>query len=212
MKKSLRPRLTFANVISCLALFVALGGSAYAATQLRKNSVGSRQLKKNSVTGAKVKDQSLTGADINLSSLGTVASATNAAHATVADSANSIPPAEATHLVGTPGQPPFGVGAGNFPSNKPGITYPPVGFFKDQEGIVHLEGLAKVGKGGGIIFTLPPGYRPASGILEMVTPGKTPTFVAGSNVSSGGKSIEGDVLTSEEEAVTLTGITFRAGS
>src|ERR1700742_4494361 len=52
--KKLRPRLTFANVVSCLALFVALGGSAYAATQLPKNSVGTKQLKNGAVTVAKL--------------------------------------------------------------------------------------------------------------------------------------------------------------
>ena len=45
--KQLRQRLTFANVVSCIALFVALGGVSYAATQLPKNSVGAKQLKRN---------------------------------------------------------------------------------------------------------------------------------------------------------------------
>lgn len=63
MPKGLRPRLTFANVISCLALFVALGSGAYAATQLPKNSVGPKQIKKNAVNGAKVKDRSLGAVD-----------------------------------------------------------------------------------------------------------------------------------------------------
>jgi hypothetical protein len=71
-------------VVAYVALFVALGGSAYA-FHLGKNSVGSKQLKKNSVTGTKVKDQSLTGRDINASTLGIVPSAT---HATSADTAN----------------------------------------------------------------------------------------------------------------------------
>jgi hypothetical protein len=57
--KRLRPKLTFANVVSCLALFVALGSGAYAATQLPKNSVGTKQLKKGAVTAAKVKSGSL---------------------------------------------------------------------------------------------------------------------------------------------------------
>ena len=55
----LRPRLTFANVTAMLALCVALGGTGYAATQLPKNSVGTRQLKKGSVTSSKVLDFSL---------------------------------------------------------------------------------------------------------------------------------------------------------
>lgn len=39
--KRIRPRLSYANVISTLALFlVVAGGSALAATQLAKNSAG----------------------------------------------------------------------------------------------------------------------------------------------------------------------------
>ena len=52
--KRIRARLTSAHVISLVALFVALGGSAYAATQLPKNSVGVKQLKKGAVTPAKL--------------------------------------------------------------------------------------------------------------------------------------------------------------
>jgi hypothetical protein len=39
----LRQRLTFANVVSLIALFVALGGSSYAAVTLKKNSVKGKQ-------------------------------------------------------------------------------------------------------------------------------------------------------------------------
>ena len=49
-----REKFTFANVVACLALFVALGGVSYAALQLPKNSVGSKQLKKKAVTPAKL--------------------------------------------------------------------------------------------------------------------------------------------------------------
>src|SRR6187200_3208544 len=63
MPKGIRSRLTFANVVSCIALFVALGSGAYAATQLPKNSVGSKQIKKNAVNSAKVKDRSLKAVD-----------------------------------------------------------------------------------------------------------------------------------------------------
>jgi cytoskeletal protein RodZ len=76
-----------ALVISILALFVALGGTSYAITQLPKNSVGTPQLKKNAVTGAKVKDGSLTGADVDASTLGTVPAASSANRANSADSA-----------------------------------------------------------------------------------------------------------------------------
>jgi hypothetical protein len=57
--KRLGRRLTYANVMATIALFVALGGASYAATQLPKNSVGTKQLKKEAVTGAKVKPGSI---------------------------------------------------------------------------------------------------------------------------------------------------------
>jgi hypothetical protein len=50
-------------VVACLALMVALGGTAYAASKLPKNSVGAKQLQANAVTSAKVKDGSLQSTD-----------------------------------------------------------------------------------------------------------------------------------------------------
>jgi hypothetical protein len=92
----LRTRLTYANVIATMALFIALGGGAYAATQLPKNSVGTKQLKKNSVTAAKIKNGAVTaakiggtlsGTQIDASSLGPVPKAALATNATTAANA-----------------------------------------------------------------------------------------------------------------------------
>jgi hypothetical protein len=47
-------RLSYANVVATMALFLALGGVGYAATQLPKNSVGSKQLKNGAVTATKI--------------------------------------------------------------------------------------------------------------------------------------------------------------
>ena len=77
------------NTIALLALFVALGGSAYAAAALPSNSVGTKQLKKSAVTAAKVKKNAITGAKILESSLGKVPSATRADTATTATHAVS---------------------------------------------------------------------------------------------------------------------------
>lgn len=51
--------MTFANVVSSLALFVALGGSAYAVGALPVNSVGRSQLQANSVTAGKIAPNSV---------------------------------------------------------------------------------------------------------------------------------------------------------
>ena len=59
-----RPSLTYANVIATLALFIALGGSGYAATQLsgkqiKKRSIAGTRLKKNTVGGTEIKESKL---------------------------------------------------------------------------------------------------------------------------------------------------------
>jgi hypothetical protein len=64
-----------ANAIAYLALFVAMGGTTYAAIRLPANSVGTKQLQKGAVTGAKVAKNTLTGSNIKVSSLGTVPNA-----------------------------------------------------------------------------------------------------------------------------------------
>jgi hypothetical protein len=97
--RAIRRRLTFANVVSCIALFVALGGAAYAAGKLSKNSVGTKQIKnqavtaakikKGAITGAQVANGSLTGTQINLSTLGAVPSATKATTATIASTSEN---------------------------------------------------------------------------------------------------------------------------
>jgi hypothetical protein len=98
----LRHRPSPAMVIALIALFVGMGGGAYAAIKLPKNSVGTRQLKKKAVTsskikagavnGSKVANNSLTGNDISESRLAKVRSASsadNAGHATTADRATT---------------------------------------------------------------------------------------------------------------------------
>jgi hypothetical protein len=61
--QSIRKRLSFANIMSAAAVFIALGGIAVAAG-LPKNSVGKKQLKNNAVTTAKIKKNAVTAAKI----------------------------------------------------------------------------------------------------------------------------------------------------
>lgn len=63
--KRLHPKLTYANVISTVCLFLVLGGgTAFAAAEiLPRASVGTKQLKNGAVTGKKVKPGSLTASD-----------------------------------------------------------------------------------------------------------------------------------------------------
>ena len=75
----LRRRLTFANVTSLIAVFVALGGTSFAAVTLSKNSVLSKHIKNgevkrrdiaiNAITSAKVLDASLLAQDFRAGQL-----------------------------------------------------------------------------------------------------------------------------------------------
>ncbi len=62
--RTLRDKLTYANVISTLCLFMLLGGGAYAASQLPKNSVGAKQIRNGSITGKEIKDGSIDGSKL----------------------------------------------------------------------------------------------------------------------------------------------------
>jgi hypothetical protein len=59
-----RIRLRYADVAATLALVVALSGTAYAATSLAKNSVGTPQLRAGAVTKPKLGKGSVTGGAI----------------------------------------------------------------------------------------------------------------------------------------------------
>jgi hypothetical protein len=192
-----RGRPSPAIVISLIALFVALGGTGYAAIKLPKNSVGSKQIKKNAVTaakvkknavtGAKVKDDSLTGADVLEAALAKVpsaASADSAASATkagsadkaaTADTATNVAAGENWHEVGTAGEPAFGTGCSNYETSlTPGgpNVVNTLAFAKDKLGYVHLKGVFTCDNtASGTVFNLPAGYRPAAGKLGVFYPG-----------------------------------------
>jgi antitoxin component of MazEF toxin-antitoxin module len=63
-----RRGLTFSNVVSLVALFVALGGGAYALA-IPKNSVGTRQLKKSAVTSSKIQNGAVSASKVKPHSL-----------------------------------------------------------------------------------------------------------------------------------------------
>lgn len=87
MQEPIRRRISYANVTATLALFVALGGGAYA-IGLGKNDVRSRNiapkavktsdLAKRAVKRSKIAANAVTGAEVNESTLAAVPNAANA--------------------------------------------------------------------------------------------------------------------------------------
>ncbi len=202
--------LTYANVIATLALFLALGGAGYAATQLAKNSVGSPQLKKNAVTAAKIKNGAVDGAKVKDGSL---------------SAADLAPGAVSSGPPGPPGpagqglQPATFIDAG-LADAEPGcgahqgfVNYEPdttehVGYYRSPDGFVHLKGTGmQCSPYSGIVFNLPPGYRPLGRVYffalrQLETPVKV-------QISPSGEVLA--FLPNVETAISLDGITFRCG-
>lgn len=235
--KRLRSRLTYANVIATIALFIAVGGaSAFAAGQLGKNTVGAQQLKKNAVTAAKIKNGAVTGAKIKASTLPTVPTATNAVNAVnatnavsaknavnatnaknadSADSAKTLDGKNAGSFAPAKAEPVRIVGAPGQPAFEG--TWGPAGeeqvpgFWKDPFGTVHLEGQAgRNGPTGDTIFTLPPGYRPSDTDYFAVYPSSGDGEASVAVLADGTVELFFLSEPADDEFVGLTNISFRA--
>jgi hypothetical protein len=202
-------RLTYASVVATLALFLALGGGAYAAFTLPPNSVRSRNIVKGQVKRA----------DLGAGAVATGKIAKGAV------TRGKIAKAEAVHKVGQSGQPQF------FSNNlilwtevfSGGLE---VGFYKDQLGIVHLQGTALCVSASGNcesptlywIFTLPPAYRPATTQSFLVVSGNTTGEIT--VYGKAATSLHGRVSPVKADSssgggfanISLDGISFRAGA
>ncbi len=83
------PRLSYANVVATLALFIALGSGAWAAIEIGRNDVTAREIAKAAVGSSELKNDGAKGKDVDESSLGQVPSASSATTAATAQSAQS---------------------------------------------------------------------------------------------------------------------------
>jgi len=90
------------NAIALTALFIALGGTGYAAV-----AINGANIKNGSITAKKLKKHTLTGTQINLKKLGTVVAASRAANAQYAVNAGTATQADDANTLG-------GVAAGGY--------------------------------------------------------------------------------------------------
>ena len=126
------------------------------------------------------------------------------------------------NVVGGPGEPPFGVSVESpctwsHYDTGPESEWPPVAFYKDPFGIVHLRGLALMSQPGGgncadeggdkIIFVLPSGYRPSGTVLvDTLANGASSRL----DVKSDGRVVASASYEGEPVWVSLDEVTFRA--
>jgi hypothetical protein len=68
----LKRHLSVANVLSCIALFVALGGAAYASGKIGPGAVRAKNIANQAVTNAKIKTQAVTSGKIKNSGINAV--------------------------------------------------------------------------------------------------------------------------------------------
>lgn len=187
------PRLSPAMAVALLSLFVALSGTAVAATLITGT-----QIKDGTVRGIDVRNDSLTGSDVKNGTL----------------RAADLAPAGPWRDVSSPGQVGFKSDWSNT-ADYTGYNWELVGFRKDRDGVVHLRGAAgrpADAASGSTIFTLPAGYRPAASetfVVASMEPGPAGTLVHGAVEIDW----DGNVFVypeADDRLVTLSGISFTA--
>lgn len=178
-KSRLSERLSYANVMATVAVFLALGGGAYA-VGVKSNSIGSKQIKDDRVKSVDVKDDTLTGADVNESKLALPVGPPGPAGPPGIDGTDGEDGTDGQDgALGPPGEMPpadfqaFGLPESSddfdcdeFADPKPQwitLGTRPLAYWRDPAGIVHLQGAVRNCLGGNQpIAQLPRGFRPAA--------------------------------------------------
>ena len=199
-----------ALVIALIALFVSLGGVGYAAIsvgtrEIRNNAIRTQDVRNNELRGRDVRNSSLTGADVALNSI-TGADVRESTLDFGTALFNGRPVNEPVRFLGAGGHP-FGAGfRGATPSECAGCLAP--GFWRDGIGVVHLQGAVQ-GPDGGVMLTLPDGYRPSGNARFTVLSSSSGSDSTGVLTITPGGAV---VLTNGDfDGVTsLDGVTFRA--
>jgi hypothetical protein len=173
-----------------------LRDGAVTSADIADGAIADADLARGGISGAAIADGTVAGADLAKGAVGGDQIAKGAVGgeqiAAGAITGSHVAATEPFHLVGTPGEPQFydgGEGDCVWENGIEGATgLAPTGFAKDTFGRVWLQGVAKVtnGPGGdgrcdareagesedGLVFELPPGYRPAhfdlSGLRQLL--------------------------------------------
>ena len=189
------PQLSYANVMSTIAVFIALGGTSYA---VARNSIGNAQLRKNAVTSAKVKDRSLRTNDLAPSAR----VGSRGPRGLQGPSGPQGPPGGTT-LPDTWKGLSLAAGWANYGAGYDGASY------RKEDGRVHLRGLVTRTDGlppaSSPIGTLPAGYRPAKRMIFAANGGPAAVRV---DVAPNGQVIWINGTSKEKDFTSLDLISF----
>jgi hypothetical protein len=165
--RRIRKHLTFANVASAIALFVALGGGTAVALS------GSNTVFSDDIVNGQVKPQDLA-------------------------------PAPKVINAGLPNT----CGATGW-ANDRDLDFNPAGYYRDPYGRVFLRGAVRnCSNGGGTVFTLPLGYRPAHQEVQMGNGGFDTTPEVDVDIDG---SVRAPGQPPNTSPVWLDGLSFRCG-
>lgn len=153
MRTRLSDHLTYANVMATVAVFIALGGTSYAATKLARNSVGSTQIRAKAVGSSELKSRAVTSSKIRSGSV-TASRLSDGARDALRGTAGPSGPQGVPGPVGPSGfayraavSSGAGLRAGNATFNDGGEGTYLIGFDRSMTGCVFTATLARVDGG-----------------------------------------------------------------
>jgi hypothetical protein len=164
--RRIKSRLSYANVTASLAVFIALGGTSYAVTQLPRNSVGSAQIRSGAVGSSELRARAVTSRAIRNGSVALSdisLSARTALRGAKGDTGPAGPPGPTYRAAVNSGG---AVVRGNAvtASHNGGSGYYTVAFDRDVSGCVAAASLAAVQNG-------PTLEQPPAGRITVATDG-----------------------------------------
>jgi hypothetical protein len=210
MRQRLRSHLTYANVMATLAVFLVLGGgTAMAAYVITSNS----QVAPDTISGhgGSAANKNIIAGSVNATDLAPAA-VTKDKIASKAVTAGKLNIPATFTSAGLPNA--FGSCGSitGWADWSPDVNQS-VGYYRGPDGIVHLQGTAApCTDPGGVIFTLPAGYRPAGSRYFLAPrPDSPPDGDRIAIIRSGDPLGAGQVIAGLITQVSLDGISFRCG-
>ena len=232
MKRLTLRRPSPATVISCIALFVSLGGVSYGVAtgfidtreikdetirskDVRNNALLTQDIRNNEVRGRDIRNSTVISGDVGLNSLtGSDVLESSLSRVPEADTLDGIDstgfvPADVVGFAPVPFGPAGGSAAGE----------PAAAFDVDPLGFTHLQGVLTANGGAGALGILPPGSRPAARsrfavysdpATALVAPAESGAVAALLTVEPNGE-ISAIETAANGTDLALDGITFRAG-